>query len=573
MASRNCHTRGTVEYYTTTEIRELWVPSVILLVFHVMETPSTPERSLESTLERSVTGEALDLWKATGWVIGAALVRAVLSAMVPLLPDETYYWDWSRHLAAGYYDHPPAIAWLIAIGTGLAGSTVTGVRLGPALAAVLMHAAGVLCTWFIAGGGREGSIAAKRAAQLITLIPIATLGLVLATPDVLLFAATMLALVAVERALAAPLKSSRSLWWWVSAGVFLGVAFLAKYTAVLLPLGLVAACLVHPRLRQRFREPGPWLAGVIALLMFVPVVLWNQQHDWVSFQFQLGHGFTRAARGNPVSRELEMLGAQMGLASPILFVLLAMAVLVALRDGWRARVSHDITSPLLRRFALAAVALTPLVFFCISAWRRPVEANWPAMIYPAAIVLLASGKYQWMSGDWWKRGLWLGGALLALVAVQAWKPILPLKPTKDPIARAHGWQRLAAVVDSVRLAAFGASTSTVWIAGERYQVASELAFHMNQQPEVFSLNLGGRSNQYDIWPNAFERIQPGGNLVVVFDASTKGDSLARIAGSWFDVTQSGPVVALQRNGRDITKRKVWLYERANELKRPARNGR
>ena len=54
-------------------------------------------------------------WRAAvGVVVVAGVVRLVLAAVVPLVPDEAYYWEWSRHLALGYFDHPAAIAWLIA---------------------------------------------------------------------------------------------------------------------------------------------------------------------------------------------------------------------------------------------------------------------------------------------------------------------------------------------------------------------------------------------------------------------------------------------------------------------------
>jgi len=43
----------------------------------------------------------------------AAIIRLVFAALIPIFPDEAYYWDWSRHLAAGYFDHPPMIALLI----------------------------------------------------------------------------------------------------------------------------------------------------------------------------------------------------------------------------------------------------------------------------------------------------------------------------------------------------------------------------------------------------------------------------------------------------------------------------
>ena len=55
-------------------------------------------------------------------------LRAIMAAALPLSADEAYYWLWSKHLAAGYFDHPPAIAWLIHAGTALFGDTPLGVR-------------------------------------------------------------------------------------------------------------------------------------------------------------------------------------------------------------------------------------------------------------------------------------------------------------------------------------------------------------------------------------------------------------------------------------------------------------
>ena len=350
---------------------------------------------------------------ALAWVAGAALVRALLSSLVPLLPDETYYWLWTRRLEAGYFDHPPGIALLIALGTSLFGDTHTGVRAGPMLAAVLTHGAAVIAAWQLGGRGTTGASAAARAAALVAVVPLATLGLVLATPDAALFATVMVALVAVERALAAPVRAWRAFGWWTLAGVALGAAFVAKYTAVLLPAGLVAACLVHPALRARFREAGPWWASLIALVLFSPVVLWNYLNEWISFRFQLGHGFGATVRGSVLSRELELLGGQVGLASPILFVLMAVAVWMALRDGWRTRFIATPTDVSTRRFAFAVTAIVPLVFFAVSASRRSVEANWPALMYPSAMLLLATDSHRAMRGRWWRGGVALAVALIA----------------------------------------------------------------------------------------------------------------------------------------------------------------
>jgi len=525
---------------------------------------STTSEHPDSPRPHDVTSQWL---LAAGWVVGAALLRALLAAAVPLLPDETYYWDWSRRLEAGYFDHPPGIALLIRFGTELLGASTAGIRAGPAIAALVTHVAALICAWQLAGKGAPGAQAARRAAMLMTLLPIATRGLVLATPDAALFATAMVALLAVERALAHPVRSWVSLAWWVGAGLALGGAFVAKYTAVLLPMGLVIACLVHPALRRRFLDAGPWVASAVALSLFAPVVAWNLFNNWVSFRFQLGHGFNAASRGNPVSRELEMLGGQAGLASPILFVVMAIVVMAALRDGWRTRHTAAPTDLSVRRFALAVVALAPLGFFAISAWRRPVEANWPAMIYPGAMMLLATSTATVARGAWWRRGLVLAAVLLAVVGVQAYAPVLPLKPRKDPIARAHGWRTLADSVQAARRDPFLEGTVDQWVAADRYQDASELAFHLPDQPTVFSLNLGGRTNHYDVWPNAWQKVRPGDGLVVAFDADAKGDSLARVVGSWFKETKRGALVSLQRNGAEVSTRRVWLYRIARDVPR------
>ena len=489
---------------------------------------------------------------------------------MPLLPDETYYWEWTRRPAAGYFDHPPGIAVLIRLGATLFGNTHIGVRAGPAFAALCTHVAAVALAWRLAGGKLNGAQAAVRAAILMTVLPIATLGLVLATPDAALFATTTLALLAVDRALASPLRSRASTGWWMLAGVALGLAFASKYTAVLLPAGLVLACLLHPALRLRFRERGPWIASAIALLIFAPVVRWNAKTEWISFRFQLGHGFGASPHGSAWSRELEMIGGQAGLASPILFVLLAVVVYVTLRDGWRARGHGTPTDLSARRFALAIIATVPFLFFAASAWRRPVEANWPALIYPSALTLLATSTATWARGRAWRTGLALAALLLTVVIVQAWKPLLPIAPRKDPIARAYGWDTLAAAVDIARHDTFFGGIAQRWVAADRYQDASELAFHLPDQPTVFSLNLGGRPNQYDLWPTAYEQIRQGDGLVATFDADANGDALATRVGTWFAQSKQGPIVALKREGGLVAQRRVWLYRIARTVP-PASN--
>ena len=503
-----------------------------------------------------------------GWIVAAFVGRLLLSALVPLLPDETYYWEWTRRLAPGYFDHPPGIALLISAGVGVLGNTLSGVRAGPAVAALATHLVAVFLAWSLGGRQRDGAQAAVRAAILVALLPIGAIGLVPATPDAALFACAMLVLACVERALASPLRSSRSTGWWICAGVALGAALIAKYTAVLLPAGLLLACLLHPALRARFREAGPWLATASAALMISPVVVWNAANEWISVRFQLGHGFGAVARGHPINRELELVGGQLGLASPIIFALLVATVLLALRDGWRTRGQTHPTDPRARRFALGLMTLVTFAFFAMSAWRRTVEPNWPALIYPSAIALLASSPAPWARARAWRSGLVLAAVLLVAATLQAWRPLLPIPARNDPFGRAHGWETLATAVDAARIDPFLAGTTEQWVAADRYQDASELAFHLAGQPVVFSLNLGGRSNQYDLWPTAYDKMRPGEGLVAVFDANPHGDALATRVGSWFETRKRGETVRLTRGDGVITERRIWSYRIARNVPPP-----
>jgi len=118
-------------------------------------------------------------WRlALAVVLTATLVRLVFAGLIPLLPVETYYWEWSRRPAPSYYDHPPGIAAVIAFGTALFGNTRIGVRFGAVLLGLVGSVAGIALTRRL-GGGR----AALVAALALIVMPMAAAGLLLATPD------------------------------------------------------------------------------------------------------------------------------------------------------------------------------------------------------------------------------------------------------------------------------------------------------------------------------------------------------------------------------------------------------
>jgi 4-amino-4-deoxy-L-arabinose transferase-like glycosyltransferase len=489
-----------------------------------------------------------------GALLAILLLRLVFAATVPLVPDEAYYWTWSRQLAGGYFDHPPMIAWLIAGGTALVGDTPLGVRLLP-------NVAGTVATAAIAWTADR--LAGPRAAQFALLafaaMPIAAVGMVLATPDAPLLMGIAWTLCGVVQALSHPPGSGPATRWWLGAGVAIGIAMASKFTGILIPMGLTLTMLVVPTLRPRLREAGPWLAVGVASLVMVPVLLWNASHDWIAFRFQLGHGLGGGAKESLLARQLSLVGGQVALASPILFGLLLAAILAPMRaqvTRRAVRTDADTAEALVgtvrdpRRLALAGVALFCLAFFVFSATRKRVEANWPAIAWVPGMILLAA-RVPGMRSRWERRGVQLATALSVLLLAHVVRPVVELPGSRDPVNQAHGWEALATAL---------AVPPQTPVAANRYQDAAMLAFHFPGQPTVTALNLGSRPNQFDLWPRFAETAQPGDSLVLVLGVPRDGEIPPPIAAllDHFETVRAGAVIPLRRDGREIGRRQGWM---------------
>ena len=93
----------------------------------------------------SANSDRFHITAAWIWIIAFALFRYVYSGQFLLVPDETNYWQWSRHLALGYHDQAPLIAWAIKLTTSILGHTETGVRL-PSVFALTVASAYLIMT-------------------------------------------------------------------------------------------------------------------------------------------------------------------------------------------------------------------------------------------------------------------------------------------------------------------------------------------------------------------------------------------------------------------------------------------
>ncbi|MCG6942426.1 MAG: glycosyltransferase family 39 protein [Thiohalocapsa sp.] len=420
-----------------------------------------------------------------GIVIAVTLWRVLAAWLTPVAQDEAYYYDWARALAWGYFDHPPGVA-LLGLGVQLLPGSALAARLGALLVSTLT----LLALWrlYYACGIRREPLLSLSLLLAAATFPGLISG-VLTTPD------TMLALfwvLALHEALAALQgEDGRQRWRWLTAGAATGLGLLGKYTMVMIgPVFLVALLSVD---RRALRTPWPYLGGLIALLVFLPNLVWNAQHDWLSLRFQFGHGFTTdtGALSLPADR---LLGAAVphagehasavpaetgerltGIGNFILVQLLfwGLPLLVALAapfTGGRwvrslAELRDALSVP--ARVLLGAAALTPLVLFGSIAAGGSIEANWPALYIVGAAPLLAAAVRP--LARWAAAGAIANVLLLSLYAAHAATAALPLPHKADRILReTHGYPALAARVAEIGHAPLFA---------DRYQTAAMLNFY------------------------------------------------------------------------------------------------
>ncbi len=379
----------------------------------------------------------------------ATCVRLIVAAHAPLSPDEAYYWIWSKALAPGYLDHPPMVALWIRAGTLLAGDTALGVRLlGPlsALAGTLLLIRAADDLW---PGRRSGVIAACMLNATLAL----NAGSVVMTPDTPLLFFWTGALCAIGRIV----RTQQPLWWLVF-GASAGCALDSKYTGFLLGLAVLLWVGASPVNRHWLKSWPFYAAGGLALACFVPVLAWNAAHGWGSFAKQGGRT-AHFINADAARFLLELLAGQIALATPLLAGIFAVGMARAAKR-FQQSASHAL---------IACVTLVPAAVFLEHALGQRVQANWPVIVYPGA-ALAASV----LAPRHWRSGVALGGALSAIVLLQAAAAPLPLPRWADfTLIRLAGWQDLAGEVFAAETRS-GASC----VVADEYGLAAELAFRL-----------------------------------------------------------------------------------------------
>ena len=427
-------------------------------------------------------------------------INYIQNGPLDLSPDEAHYWEWSRRLDWSYYSKGPMIAYLIYLGTAIFGDNVYGIR----IMAVIFSAFSSI-VMYILGKRLYDEQVGLFSAFLIQMIPLFSAYGIIFTIDSPFIFFWVISLYFFWRAISIQrsgirnedLKASRlsphtSFLYWILLGLSIGSGLLTKYTMAFFYPCAFLFLLLSKEKRYHLLTKGPYIAFIISLLVFSPVIIWNAGYDWVTLRHTAGQA--HIAKGIQLSLKsfLEFLGSQFGVITPLLFVLIAVSV-------WRLRNQKE--GAFLFWFAVPVMA-----FFLLKSLQGKVQANWALPCYVTGIISFTVFCKDFYSEGKGKKILVATALLLSVIvtSVAHYPSILNLPVKQDPTSRLRGWKDLGVEVTKVYEEMSG--ETPVFIFSDRYQVSSELAFYVKGHPITYCVNLDRRMNQYDFWPGFNTRL-------------------------------------------------------------------
>jgi len=321
----------------------------------------------------------------------ASVVRLWLSMLFPLTADESYYWLWSKHLAVSYVDHPPMVAYINFL-TTFGRENLFMLRLGAIIITLFVS----VLIYLIAREVFNEKIAFW-SALLFQLIPhflIIWLTMFVELPLALFWTAALLITIKI-------IKTKQASWWY-GLTLILGLGYLSKYTMFLFWPSLALFFVLSPANRYWLKRKEPYLALIISLLFFAPVLYWNSQNQWVSFVFH-----STKLTSDPFGQHvLSFVADQLVHFTPFL--------LFALYGISKFSLKRDDLSRVLFCFSVPVLLLFLFLSFKVKIW-----AHWPSVGYIGLLPLAIA--YLVENGKGWKKFItWISLFTFLVIAILFW---------------------------------------------------------------------------------------------------------------------------------------------------------
>jgi 4-amino-4-deoxy-L-arabinose transferase-like glycosyltransferase len=439
---------------------------------------------------------------------GFLVARLLFAFSIGLGIDESYTVAISRGLSLSYFDHPPLHLW-IAHFTALVFGENALVRV-PFVG--LFFATGWI--YFRLASTLFGPRAALIALFALNATPFffASAGSWIVPDGPLLFGLAVAGWAAARLFFHGSLDETQAWRLWLLIGIGLGLAGLSKYSAVLTAGGLAAFVVFSREQRRWLNHPAPYAAAILAFAMITPVIWWNAQHSWASFQFQGARGLPSGGL-RPAQFAAMALG-EVAFLSPWMFAPLVAGLTNAFRL-WRDQ----------RRLFLLCLSLPPIALFTLTPlWGGRGQPHWtmPGWFFTFALMGAWINELG-VSARALRRWAFVTSALLAAIAgvaaVQAstgWPWVILCTDSRfpDPMLEGFEWQDLKNAPIFDQAPSFVIST--------KWSDAGKIAVALGSQIPIFVLSNDPRG-----WAflDASERYV-GKNGVIVTPVAEVGSTVA-----------------------------------------------
>jgi 4-amino-4-deoxy-L-arabinose transferase-like glycosyltransferase len=460
------------------------------------------------------------------------LIRLLFLPFMGMMPQDAYYYFYSEHLSLSYFDHPPMVAYMLYLFSLVFGKSVITIKL-----ADFVITAGTQWAFFAFSSKILRSERKYTSWILLaSTLMISSLSMV-TTPDVPLLLFWVLSLNSLYVAL-----FRKNNWHWIWAGIFMGLAFDSKYTALAIPAGLFLFLVFSGRYRGYLQTIWPYLSGAFMVLAAWPVIKWNIDNEFASFVFQSSER-AETISGITIHNFFGLLGTQLFLLAPIGFAGLWW---VAYKYFRRIFIKPNQVNPEL--WFLLAFFLPMFMGFYMISFFYWVKLNWLMPAYISGIIILA----RYLDKKWIKWQLIFSGVFHVLVMIEVLFYPFPIKSDDTWF----GWED------------FANQTEVLWskhpdafvFSEDNYKTTAQLMFYTNKK--IYGRNVIGKNAlHYDYIGDDLNQLK-GKNALFIdshrrfSDDNKAGEQLPAI-NQYFESYQELDPILIKHRGKTVRKFAVY----------------
>lgn len=476
--------------------------------------------------------------QALSLILGFQLFRFALLPFMGLMPQDAYYFLYGQNLSWSYFDHPGMIGYLLRASSELLGTSVYVVKLTDFLiSSCTLWVFYKLCLCFLSKSRSLQALLLMTSTLFISVVSFNS------TPDVPLILFWTLSILFLYKALFEEKKI-----YWIIAGFSIGLAFNSKYTAILIPIGLVSFLVFSKRYRRVLLSPYLWICLLVAALATFPVIYWNYENDWASFAFQSSNRTGKISEFNLTPKYfLGAVAHQSALLLPILFAAFCIATFKHVKKFiTKFKLPADPTL-----FLLAFFIPTFLGFFLLTPvyW---VKLNWMMPSYITGVILVIF----YFNNKWMRWHIYTSIFFHILVAIQILFYLVPIKSDDTWV----GWKELSQKVIALK----SEYKDSFIFSEDGYKTSAVLNFYM--EDKVFAQNIIGKAALHFDYLNDDLSLLNGKNAIFIdsdkrFKTTNKRNEYPEELDLYFDdVKELDPIIIAYR-GKQV--RKFWVYHCTN----------